>query len=448
MQTRRFDAAAGGRRWQGTPTFGPINAEVGAAAGPVRRRATYFARNNPWIANGVSALVANIVGPGIQPISKHPDPAVRKALHEAWARWVSSADADGVTDGYGLQALALRTCIEQGECFAQIVATSGGPRVRLLDPEMVPIEETRELGDGRRIVQGIELDAAGQRVAYHVHRARPDIAGSPRDLVRIPSADCCQLYVPLAPGQLRGVSWLAPVLLRLHELDLYEDAQLVRQKVSALFAGFVVDPNGTGGGFDGAAPAPGVLESGLEPGTLKALPPGTDVRFSEPAQVGDSVDFLKLQLRSIAAGLGVPEYLLTGDLSQASYGSLRAALLEFRTRAEQLQHQVLVPQLCRPLWRAVVLHEVFTHRLAAEPTALLDCEWITPSLPWIDPEKDARAAEALLAAGLTSRRRVVAGFGWDVEEIDREIAADRDRARSLGLAFPFRPTATGGRTDA
>jgi hypothetical protein len=38
LRVRRFDAAAGGRRWQGVQTFGQINAEIGAAAGPIRRR--------------------------------------------------------------------------------------------------------------------------------------------------------------------------------------------------------------------------------------------------------------------------------------------------------------------------------------------------------------------------------------------------------------------------
>src|SRR5262245_10813443 len=112
LRTRRFDAAAGGRRWQGSQTFGAVNAEIGAAAGPVRRRASYYARNNPWIANGVNALVAGAVGCGIKPQSQHPDPGVRAALHEAWERWTYTADADGVTDGYGLQALAVRSLIE------------------------------------------------------------------------------------------------------------------------------------------------------------------------------------------------------------------------------------------------------------------------------------------------------------------------------------------------
>ena len=115
--------------------------------------------------------------------------------------------------------------------------------------------------------------------------------------------------------------------------------------------GFVLDPTGTAGGFEGTTTTASCTR-GLEPGTLKVLPPGYDIKFSDPAEIGDAVPFLQLQLRSIAAGLGVPEYLLTGDLSQANYSSLRAALVEFRTRLEQLQYQrdrlpVLPPDLAR-----------------------------------------------------------------------------------------------------
>lgn len=433
--TRRFDAAAGGRRWQGAQTFGHIRAEVAAAAGPIRRRAAYFARNNPWLGNGVTAIVTGTVGAGIKPQSQHPDATLRAELQRRWNAWVARADADGLTDAYGLQALAVRCLVEQGECFAHLVQTEAGLRVRLLDPEMVAADESRELGNGARIVQGVEFAADGTRLAYHVRKARPgDLTVLDYQLIRVPAEQMAHLFLPLAPGQVRGVSWLAPVLLRLHELDLYEDAQLVRQKVAALFAGFVVDPTGSSVAGDGV-PTNGALELGLEPGTLKVLPAGTDIRFSDPAEVGDGIEFMKLQLRSVAAGLGVPSYLLDGDLSQANYSSLRAGLVEFRQRLEALQYHTIAHQLLRPIWRAWVLNELLAGRIAGELEDLLAVEWITPKAPWVDPQKDAAAEAEMLRLGLKSRRQAVAEQGWDVEALDAEIAADRARERGLGLDF-------------
>ena len=433
--TRRFDAAAGGRRWQGAQSFGHIAAEVAAAAGPVRRRAGYFARNNPWLGNGVTAIVTGAVGAGIKPMSTHSDPVMRADLQRRWNAWTPRSDADGLTDAYGQQSLAVRTMVEAGECFAHLIYTDDGLRVRLLDPEMVAADESRELGNGARIVQGIEFAADGTRLAYHVRKARPgDLTTFDYELVRVPAEQMAHLFLPLAPGQVRGISWLAPVLLRLHEIDLWEDAALVRQKVAALFAGFVVDPTGNAVTGDGA-PVNGVLETGLEPGTLKVLPSGTDIRFSDPAEMGDSVSFMKLQLRSVAAGLGVPAYLLDGDLSQANYSSLRAGLVEFRQRLEALQYHVIAHQLLRPIWRAWVLNELLAGRIAGELEDLLSVEFITPKQPWVDPQKDAAAEAEMLRLGLKSRRQAVAEQGWDVEALDAEIAADRARERGLGLNF-------------
>ena len=47
--------------------------------------------------------------------------------------------------------------------------------------------------------------------------------------------------------------------------------------------------------------------------------------------------------------------------------------------------------------------------------------------------------DALIDAGLTSRRQVVAERGWSIEALDAEIAADRARESALGLNFGAAP---------
>lgn len=44
-------------------------------------------------------------------------------------------------------------------------------------------------------------------------------------------------------GQVRGVSWLAPILLSLRDLDGFKRATVVKQKVAALLTGFITTPN-------------------------------------------------------------------------------------------------------------------------------------------------------------------------------------------------------------
>jgi capsid protein len=58
--------------------------------------------------------------------------------------------------------------------------------------------------------------------------------------------------------------------------------------------------------------------------------------------------------------------------------------------------------------------------------------------------KDIQAQLLAIEAGLLSRRKAVEATGYDIEEIDRENAADRDRAAELGLTYRASPGETQG----
>ncbi|MBN8934797.1 MAG: phage portal protein, partial [Rhizobiales bacterium] len=61
---------------------------------------------------------------------------------------------------------------------------------------------------------------------------------------------------------------------------------------------------------------------------------------------------------------------------------------------------------------------------------------------WLDPLKDVKAEREAIAGGLISRRESVASRGYDIEEVDQEIADDNARAKRLGLAFDAPPPDT------
>jgi capsid protein len=65
----------------------------------------------------------------------------------------------------------------------------------------------------------------------------------------------------------------------------------------------------------------------------------------------------------------------------------------------------------------------------------LACGWLPPKWDWVDPMKDARAEIEQIDAGLKSRTQALAERGYDAEQVDAEIAADRARENSLGLTF-------------
>jgi lambda family phage portal protein len=158
-------------------------------------------------------------------------------------------------------------------------------------------------------------------------------------------------------------------------------------------------------------------------------------------------EFMRVQLRAIAAGLGITYEQLTGDLERVNYSSIRAGLLEFRRRCEQFQHQVMVFQFCRPVWRAwieaaVMAGAINARDYARNRDAYLDVEWRPPSWDWVDPLKDMNAEVVAVRAGFKPRSAVINGMGYDEEDVDRRIAADNARADSYGNTYDSDPRKT------
>lgn len=419
---RSFDGAAGGRRASGMGHFGRINPEVAAAAPSLRSRAAYLAHNNPWISQACANWTGALVGAGIVPTSKHPDPVQRKAINAYFEQWAAEADAEGRTDFWGLQSIAADSMVKAGESVALILDTEDRPRLRIIPADLLDEFKT----DGDLTFSGVELDPNGKRLGYWITPERPgNVFATHAPSVRVDASAVLHVFKPQAPGQVRGVSWLAPVILPAGDFDQLCDALLVGAKVAAMHTGFITDMNGTStDAYDDLG------DVSLEPGALRRLGIGQDVKFNTPGQLQQVEAFLKLNLQQLAAGLGLPDHLLSGDLTGANYSSLRAGLLPFRTRVEQIQYGVLVPQFLAPIWRKVIAHGVLSGDLDApdferDPAAYLTADWLPPAHLQVDPMKQVQADIAELEAGLTSRRKLVAARGWNLDDLNAEIAAER-----------------------
>ena len=179
-RSRSFEAAGGGRRWEGLKATDGLNPAILAGATVAARRAGWYARNNPWVTAAVESLVGNVVGAGIKPRSAHPDPQVRQRLQTLWLRWTDQADHAGLADFYGLQAMAVRAMVEGGESFARLLtppdASGTVPlRLALIDREQMPTTLHTDLANGARIRAGIEFDVQGRRTVIAHGSVGPDV---------------------------------------------------------------------------------------------------------------------------------------------------------------------------------------------------------------------------------------------------------------------------------
>jgi len=470
-----YDAGAETRRtlrWN-APTTSP-NSSVLYSLATMRDRSRAAVRNDGYAGGALDKLVSNIIGTGIKPQSQAVDTSLRAQIHALWLRWTDESDADGLLDFYGQQAQAVRTWLEAGEGFIRLRprlpedGLSVPLQLQVLEPELCPHTHNTVAPNGHRIRAGIEFNGIGRRVAYWFHPSRPGALDDydVSTLVRVPAENVIHLYDPRRPGQLRGVPHLTPALIRLFELDKFEDAVLLRHQLQNMFMAFVVRDPSLVAGTDDINPLTGTARQtdatgkelfSLEPGATAELDPGEKVDFSKPPDmVAGYTEFMRQQLLGACTAHGVPYETLTGDMSKVNDRTVRVILQEFRRRVQMWQHQIVSFQLNRRVWQAWMDRVFIAGALpipndyVQNPTPWSAVKWSPQAWPYLHPLQDMQAKRGLIRAGLTSRAAEVSEVGEDAEVIDQQQAEDNKRADALGLIYDSDPryTSQAGLTQA
>jgi lambda family phage portal protein len=440
-------------RWR-TDRTGP-NAAVTRHLALLRDRSRDMVRDNPYAARAVDLRADYEIGTGIE--AQFED----RRAQAVWDRWIARCDHAGILGLNAMMALAARTRSEAGEALIlhrRLTARQMRARrlevpltLELREPDLLPEVMPAE-GVNLRVIAGIEFGPDGQRDAYWMHPAHPGdptaAIGSYAELIRYSADEVQHIYRPMRPGAVRGVPDCAPALLRLRQLDDFEDAALqsaISQAMLGVFFktdGSIIDAPATQLGQDGAPILPSF---DLEPGMVQALPPGIEPAFLTPTGSPSFEPFALHQLMAAATGWGVPYDLLTGDLRQANYSSLRAGRLAFKRAVERSQWEVWVP----------VMEGIRAAFAEACQAALLDvdatrCTWSPPRFEMLDPSKEVGAAIASVRAGFETWPQAVGSFGYGWRNQIEEIAAANAALDEKGIILdtdPRRVANSGGAQD-
>ena len=120
-------------------------------------------------------------------------------------------------------------------------------------------------------------------------------------------------------------------------------AELVRKKTEACVTAIVFgDEEAQQGIAPSVVDADGNRVEQFEPGLIAYARGGKDIRFNQPSATGGYGEYKRASLHTISAGFRVPYELLTGDLSQVNYSSIRAGLVEFRRQIDAVQWQLFI----------------------------------------------------------------------------------------------------------
>jgi lambda family phage portal protein len=441
---------------------GSPNVALSSELARLTARAHDLVRNTPEGARTIEILSSLIVGTGVKVIFKTGNARLDKKLQRLWNRWCKIADIEGVLGLEGLQKLAIAGMFEGGDTLTRLVDVVpprrgqvgyGLPalRLQLLEGEQLDLSRDRiSVGEGgNRVRFGIELDEWNRRLAFHVTDGDSERLTLTDRSRRIAAADVCHLYRPQRPGQLRGVTVFAPVMLASRDhADLIE-ALTVKARMEACFGLGVETPEAgkmtlMPNDPDRKAPDGKPIEE-MNPGMILYLRPGEKLQSVSPTGGLAAEPIILANLMRFAAGVNLAYDQVTGDLRKANYSSLKAGDRLVRRFVEQVQWLNLVPMLMDRIvdrW----LDRAILGGLIADRREGYAYDYVMPAREPIDPKKDLEADILAVRSGRMSPQEFISEWGRDWREVLDDTTAFLKELDARGIVLdidPRRTTQTG-----
>lgn len=438
IKKRKYEGAAKGRRTSSWLTgFGDANAQISSDLPTLRERSRDLRRNNAYIHKAIDIISNNVVGKGIMTQWDNDE------IEADWKEWAYSTniDYDGRNDLRGLQRLVMEAVAESGEVLIRKRIVSGLEfplQYQILEADFLnnTILNAKPKTQGNFVIQGIEFDSNGKRVGYHIYESHPGSVDHPFNSLEsnfIPANEILHIYRAERPGQVRGVPWVSPVMIRVKDLDDFEDAQLMRQKVAACFTAFVHDISAEVDCEDESD-----LGEKIEPALIEQLPPGKTITFADPPGVENYKEYTSSQLRAVAAGMGLSYEELTGDLTETNYSSGRMGHISMQRNVDSWRESLIITHMMRP----IVQDYKDMSSLMGKDIQKSKATHIPPRREMIDPTKEIPAMVSAIRSGLSSRPEVVASMGKDIKDVDAQIEKNNKEMDEKGIVLDSDPRKT------
>ncbi|MCA8999298.1 MAG: phage portal protein [Planctomycetaceae bacterium] len=384
--------------------------------GTIRDRARKLVRENPHAANILRLLEAYVAGPGLQlthhlrPLGGSQDDTLLKTADHVWQQFL-----EGNSAHYSFREHARRAW-RDGECFLRGFPSSQWPlEIRFVDPERIAADPEEPESQG---ILTAPHDVE-EPVAYH----KRDLQ-HPTSSEWIPAEEVVHTRVGADSNEKRGVSIFAPLIDPLECYSKWIETELLARKLqssivlwrkvqgSPQMAEMLADRSSTSETGSGI-PTAGRRER-LTPGTILTTNHGTDIQFLQPnTNFGDAVPLGRMLLLSVAAGAGLPEFMLTADASNANFSSTMVAEGP-AVKFFQSEQQFFAREFAR-VWRMVMTHAIRAGLLPSRFFDQVEVRWSFPQLVNRDRSRERLADVQLIESGVLSRSEVARRDGVDPE---------------------------------
>jgi lambda family phage portal protein len=433
-----------------------MDAEIKSSQRALRNRARSLGRENDYVRQFLRALENNVIGQGIpfqaqvKNSSGELDKEINKKIEDAWLKWCRKENCHtaGKLCFTDIERLIIRSCGESGEIYIRMIKKKFGKSkvsfaLEVIEADLLDDEMNCTSDAGNEIRMGVELDIWGRPIAYYFKPYHPGDISIPavkkpgNANIRVSAKEVIGIFKTERPGQTRGIPWISSAILRLHQVQGYEEATVIGARASASLMGFIESKEGEVAG-EKVLGADRVTQ--FEPGVFKTLAPGETVNIPTLNRPNGEFDpFMRAMLRATASGIGVSYETLSRDYSQGSYSSSRLALIDDRDNWRALQSWLIenFHQVAFENWldAAVLSGELDLPLYELNPEKFTSVRWMPRGWAWVDPAKEVAAYKSALQGGFTTLSDILSQSGLDFDEVINQRKRENDAIRELGLVF-------------
>ncbi len=391
-----------------------INALLTGELVTLRNRCRYEARNNTF-ARGImetySAFVIGADGPALQVDSDKPK--FTEAVERNWRKFCDDPDTARSQSLADIAQMCIKNMWCDGEFFIQHYLSADGVRINDIDPSRIgEMLGTRfDSTDGTHVIMGVERTKYGKARRYWVQDVSygPWGASVSSNYTAVKAEFMIHGKQDWYTDQVRGIPWLTPALETCGHAREYDAAVLEAAKTAAKLSALLFNRGGDGD----AVTAPEIWE--IQRGEAVTMPSGWEVEQLDPKQPSVTYrEFHNEQLRRMGRMKGVPLMLVRLDAGDHNYSSARfdGQMCQIHVRADQAwMRRKFYEPLLADVARFTSVSEFGGQEIPYE------ARWIFPSIPHVDPLKEAMAERIRLENGTLTDSMALAAYGLDFDAV-------------------------------
>ena len=459
--------AAWSKRWRTSPARKADEESLLDRPMLVQRSRSLF-RNNAIGRAAISTHTSNTVGRGLKLNSNIDREALgmsdaaanmwESKTERAWKTYAETTecDAEGRMNFYEMTGVVALTRLIDGEAFGVLkmiprLNHQFDLRCKLIDTSQIK----NPIGAANDYLwrDGVRLDINGRPVAVWVEQTDKTGYEIPTFGYVSGRRNVLHVYRMEAPGQSRGIPYLASVMRELRKIEEYTKAELESAVVAAMFTAFIKSNSASALDSPIAATEAAPVaddEYALGPAAIMHLQPNEDVTFANPGRPNTGfAQYVDFMVKMIGAALQLPYEVLMKQF-QSSYSATKGAQNEAR-KFFNVEKAWIANRWCQPFYEEWLTEEIIAGRIDAPGyfdsistrRAWQRAQWIGETSGSVDEMAELNASEKRVLLGYSTRQAEAALMtGQDWEENQVRLMRETTMQRASTPPEPAAPVTT------